>query len=429
MMPRRSPLVFALAPVAALVLSGCQGEQRRGGQQTVPVTVARAEERAVPFEISAPGTVEAINAVQVASQVSGIVTSVRFREGDEVKAGQVLYQLDSRPYQNALQQAEAALSRDLIQLQNARRQVERYQSLAQTQYVTDEQYQSLRTSADVLAATVKSDSAAVDNARLNLDYTTIRSPLSGRTGSLQIREGNLVRTAGTTMVMVNQTRPIQVRFAVPATYLPEIRARNTGRLLVRVKPGGTIATAENQPTLDGILAFVDNAVDTTTGTILLKGRFENADGVLWPGQFVTATLVLYTEQAVVVPQPAVMIGDRGNYVFLVDAERKADTRPVTTGRLVGDMLIVTSGLTAGETVVSDGQLRLVPGARVDIKNAAEVGLAPDSSRGPAGAPGAGRGRGGSGGNRGGAGGQPGGNRRGGGNGGPNGGAQGREATK
>ena len=379
MILRSSTVVVFAALVAALLLSGCQGDQRRGGPQTVPVTVARVEERVVPYEITAPGTVEAINAVQIASQVPGIVTSVRFREGDDVKEGQILFTIDSRPYRNALQQAEAVLSRDVVQLANARRQVARYQGLAQSEYVTDEQYQSLKTTADALAATVKSDSAALDNARLNLEYTTIRAPLTGRAGSLQVREGNLVRTAGTTVVMVNQLRPIQVRFAVPATFLPEIRARNNDSLLVRVRPGGTIATSADQPTLEGVLGFVDNAVDTTTGTILLKGRFDNAQGVLWPGQFVTATVVLYTEKAVVVPQPAVMIGDRGNYVFLVDAKRKAVTRPVTTGRLVGDMLIVTSGLAAGEVVVSDGQLRLVPGAGVDIKNPAALGEAPDST--------------------------------------------------
>lgn len=431
---RRPYIVTAVAPAALLVLVACGGEQRRGGPQNIPVTVAKAELRAVPYEISAPGTVEAINAVQVASQVPGIVTSVRFREGDEVKQGQVLFTIDSRPYRNALTQAEAALSRDLIQLNNAQRQVDRYQALAKNEYVTDEQYQSLRTTADAFSATVKSDSAAVDNARANLEFTTIRAPLTGRTGSLQIRAGNLVRTAGTTVVMVNQTKPIQVRFAVPATYLPEIRARNNDSLLVRVKPGGTIATAADQPTLEGVLAFVDNAVDTTTGTILLKGRFDNAQGILWPGQFVSATVVLYVEQAIVVPQPAVMIGDRGNYVFLVDAERKANTRPVATGRLVGDVLIVNSGLTADDLVVSDGQLRLIPGARVDIKNAAEVGLKPDSSaRGPGGAGGAG----GAGGGRGrGNGGQPGAGdntkRGGGGNGGgqqPNGSAPARESTQ
>lgn len=362
-----------------MILSGCDRQQGGRQPQTVPVTVAKVEEREVPYEITAPGTVEAINAVQIASQVPGIVTSVRFREGDDVKEGQVLFTIDARPYRNALQQAEAALARDVVQLINARRQVARYETLARSEYVTDEQYQSLKTTADALAATVKSDSAALDNARLNLEYTTIRAPLSGRAGSLQIREGNLVRTAGTTVVMVNQLRPIQVRFAVPATFLPEIRARNNDSLLVRVRPGGTIANSADQPTLEGVLAFVDNAVDTTTGTILLKGRFDNAQGVLWPGQFVTATVVLYTEKAVVVPQPAVMIGDRGNYVFLVDAERKAVTRPVTTGRLVGDMLIVTSGLAAEEVVVSDGQLRLVPGAPVDIKNPAAIGEAPDST--------------------------------------------------
>src|SRR6185503_469231 len=233
MTPSRSYIPVVLSAIA-FVVAGCRTEQRRGGQQSIPVTVARAEQREVPYEISAPGTVEAINAVQVASQVPGIVTSVRFREGDEVKQGQVLFTIDSRPYRNALQQAQAALARDVVQLTNAQRQVDRYQTLAKSEYVTDEQYQALKTTADGLVATLQSDSAAVDNARLNLEYTTIRAPLSGRTGSLLIKEGNLVRAPGSGgMVMINQTRPIQVRFSVPANYLPEIRQRQAENLKVR----------------------------------------------------------------------------------------------------------------------------------------------------------------------------------------------------
>src|SRR5689334_10157219 len=286
--------------VLTVVLAGACKKATRPTPPAVPVTVAKAEERPVPFEVTAPGTVEPIRAVQVASQVSGIVTNVAFHEGDEVKAGQILFKIDPRPYQNALSQAQAALARDQVQLVNAQRQVDRYQALAKSEYITDEQYQALKTTADGLMATLKSDSAAVDNAQLNLEYTTIRAPISGRTGSLLIKEGNLVRAPGSgAMVVLNQTRPIQVRFAVPASYLPEIRARQNEGLKVRVALGDN-----THPPLMGELAFVDNAVDTTTGTILLKGRFDNNDGVLWPGQFVTATLVLYVQKSVVVPAPA-----------------------------------------------------------------------------------------------------------------------------
>lgn len=330
----------------------------------VPVTVAQAEQRSVPFEVTAPGTVEPIRAAAVTAQVSGMVTRVRFQEGDEVREGAVLVEIDSRPYRNALDQAEAALARDLIQLENARRQVVRYQALAQTEGIAAEQFESLQATAQGLEATVKSDSANVDNARLNLEYTSIRAPISGRTGSLLIKEGNVVRAQGSgPLVTVNQTRPALVRFAVPAPHLPMIRRYQGGNLEVRVRAN------EDTTARTGTLIFVDNAVDTTTGTIMLKGRFENADGGLWPGQFVTATLVLYEEpNAVVIPTPAVVEAEGGNYVYVVGQDGTAATRPVVVGRSVGDDVVVTEGLAAGETVVTDGQLRLVPGARVQIRN-------------------------------------------------------------
>lgn len=328
------------------------------------MTVAEAEQRTVPFEITAPGTVEPLRAAAVTAQVSGMVTSVGFREGDEVREGAVLVRIDPRPYRNAVDEAEAALARDLIQLENARRQVARYEGLAQSEVVSAEELEALRTTAQALEATVKADSAALDNARLDLEYTTIRAPISGRTGSLLIKEGNVVRAqASGPLVTVNQTRPILVRFAVPAPHLPMIRRYQDGGLAVRV------STSDDTTGLAGTLVFVDNAVDTTTGTILLKARFENANGALWPGQFVTATLVLYEERdAVVIPTPAVVEAEGGNYVYVVDSAGKAITRPVVVGRSMGDDVVITDGLAAGETVVTDGQLRLVPGAQVQIRN-------------------------------------------------------------
>lgn len=354
--------------LSVVIAAGGCSRGRAGAPAAVPVTVAQAELRSVPYEITGTGTVEPIRAVAVSSQVSGLVTSLGFREGEEVSGGQVLVQIDSRPYQNALSQAEAQLARDLAQLSNARRQVERYQSLAQSEYVTTEQFESMRTNAEALAAAVKADSAAVSNARLNLDYTTIQAPIGGRTGSLLIKEGNLVRAPGSgPLVVINQVRPIQVRFSVPAHRLPEIRRHLDGRLKVRANPSN-----DDHPPLEGLLTFVDNTVDTTTGTILLKARFENADGALWPGQFVTATLELFVEDnLVVVPGQAVMNGQGGTYVFVIDADGKATTRPIEPGRNVGDAVIVAKGLAAGETVVTDGQLRLVPGATVQIKGAQE----------------------------------------------------------
>jgi len=350
--------------LVAVPLGLACSNRRQGAPPAVPVTATQAEQRTVPFEITAPGTVEPMRAVAVSAQVTGIVTAVRFREGDDVREGEVLVQIDPRPYRNALQQAQATLARDLIQLANARRQVERYKGLAQSEYITSEQFEALETTSQSLEATIQSDSAAVDNARLNLEYTTIRAPISGRTGSLLIKEGNVVRAQGSgPLVTLNQTQPILVRFAVPAPLLPIIRQHQDSSLVVRVRP------TSDTTSLSGTLIFVDNAVDTTTGTIMLKARFPNTDAQLWPGQFVTTTLVLYEERDVImVPVPAVVEAEGGNYVYVVGEDNKAQTRPVVVGRTVGDDVVVTQGLTAGETVVTDGQLRLVPGARVQIRN-------------------------------------------------------------
>ena len=330
----------------------------------MPVTVARAEQRTVPFEVTAPGAVEPMRAAAVTAQVTGMVVSIRFREGDEVREGDVLAQIDPRPYRNAVDQAEATLARDLIQLETARRQVERYRSLAQDASIAAETFESLLTTAQGLEAAVKSDSANLDNARLDLEHTSIRAPISGRTGSLLIKEGNVVRAQGSgPLVTVNQTRPILVRFAVPATFLPLIRRYQDSSLVVRAQAN------DDTTALVGTLVFVDNTVDTTTGTIMLKARFANADGRLWPGQFVTATTVIYEERdAVVIPIPAVVEAEGGNYVYVVGDDNQVAARPVVVGRSVGDDVIVTGGLAAGETVVTDGQLRLVPGARVQIRN-------------------------------------------------------------
>ena len=386
-MTTRLPILLS---AVALVTSSACSKTTRGTPPPVPVTVTQAAQRAIPYEITATGTVEPIRAVSVSSQVSGLVIRVGFREGDDVKVGQVLVQIDARPYQLALDQAQAALARDLAQSANAKRQVERYQSLAQSEYVTTEQFEALRTTAEALDAAVKSDSAAVASARLNLEYTTIRAPIAGRTGSLLIKEGNLVRAPGSgPLVVINQVRPIQIRFAVPANRLPEIRQYAEEDPKVLASPA-----SEDKPPLEGVLTFVDNTVDTTTGTILLKARFENNDGSLWPGQFDTATLRLYVEpNALVVPVQAVMDGQNGTYVFVVDQENKANTRPVDVGRTVGDSVIITKGVTAGETIVTDGQLRLVPGAKVQVRGAGQDGQTPE------GQPTEGKRRGGKGGGR------------------------------
>jgi multidrug efflux system membrane fusion protein len=358
---------YLIGPAGLLALASCSG-QRRQAPPPVPVSAAQARAEDVPYEIVANGTVEPIHTVAVASQVSGMVMKVGFREGDDVGQGQLLFLIDPRPYENAVQQAQAALARDLAQLDNAQQQVARYEGLSQSKDVTAEQFDGLKTNAAALAAAVKSDSAAVANARLNLEYTAIRAPISGRTGSVLVKEGNLVRVPSTgPLVVINQLRPIQVRFAVPAASLPLVRQYTSSQedLEVTAQPANDSAAA-----MRGVLTFVDNAVDSTTGTIMLKAQFANATGRLWPGEFVTTTLRLYVQRgALVIPSSAIINGSDGSIVFVVGQDSRAATRNVTVGRAVGDDVIVDTGLSAGETVVTDGQLRLTPGAKVEIKSA------------------------------------------------------------
>jgi multidrug efflux system membrane fusion protein len=333
----------------------------------VPVTVATAERRAVPFDLLATGTVEPLQTVAVQAQVSGILQRVAFKEGDEVKQGQVLFQLDPRPYRATLEQALAILARDRALATNAAQDAKRYESLVKKEYVTSQQYDLVRTTAASTEATLAGSQAAVDQARLNLQYATIRAPISGRTGSVLVREGNLVRgTTSEPLVMINRLRPILVRFAVPADNLPLIQA-HLGKedLVVRAKPSGGGEASE------GALSFVDNAVDSTTGTILLKGRFPNDDGSLWPGGFVNVRLQVYVEPgALVIPAAAVVSGQQGSFVFVIQGDSSAATKAVTVTRTAGDFAVVTGDVQPGDRVVVDGQLRLRQGSKVQIKAAA-----------------------------------------------------------
>ena len=322
----------------------------------------------MPYEIAATGAVEPIRSVNVTSQVSGMLRRVRFAEGDEVTQGQVLFEVDRRPYEAALQQAEANLSRDVAQAENAARDAERYRVLASDRSVTEEDYQQKQATADALRATVRADSGALTVARLNLEYATIRAPIAGRTGSLLVREGNLVRAnESAILVTINQLRPIVVRFAVPAAQLPELQRRVGGRRPLRVV---AIAAHDSAASLEGELSFVDNHVDSTTGTVLLKARFPNRDGRLWPGEFVDVTLVLGVQSgAIVIPAEAVLAGQQGSYVFVVEADGTARQRPVTVQRTVDGFAVLADLLEAGTIVVTDGQLRVTPGAKVDVRTA------------------------------------------------------------
>jgi multidrug efflux system membrane fusion protein len=326
--------------------------------------VARAERRAMPVQVTATGSVEPIQTVAVLPQVQGVLLRVRFREGDEVASGQILFEIDPRPYQAALQQAEATLARDLIQAANAVLEADRYGALVANASVSKEDYQAKRAGADAQVAAALADSAAVAVAKLNLEYATIRAPIAGRTGGLQIREGNVVRPTGITpLVTINQLRPILVRFAVPATHLPALLRPATAARRVLVRPGRDTAAV-----LVGGLSFVDNHVDSATGTVLLKGRFPNRDEKLWPGEFVAVTLVLAVDSAAtVVPTQAVVTGQQGTYVFVVGSDGRVSQRPVTVARTVDTLAVIADGVTPGTLVVTDGQLRLTPDARVEIR--------------------------------------------------------------
>src|SRR5947207_8160912 len=318
------PFRTTLAATAVLAaLTGC-GQRRGAAAPKVPVSVARVEQRSLPYELESNGTVEPIRSVIVLPQVNGTILRVHFAEGDEVSAGQILFEIDPRPYQAALLQAEGALGRDLAQATSAAREAARYKLLASTNTVTQEDYEAKQSAADAAAAAVRSDSASAALARLNLEYATVRAPIPGRTGRLLLHEGNVVRAGNDPLVSIVQMRPILVRFSVPAINLPAIRQRAGQQLAAIAMPARDSASS-----IQGVLSFVDNQVDSATGTVLLKARFPNRDGSLWPGEFVRITLVLGMQHdAVVVPSQAVMQGQQGTYVFVVNSDGTATTQPV-----------------------------------------------------------------------------------------------------
>jgi multidrug efflux system membrane fusion protein len=363
--------------LAALTLAAACGKPARRELPPVPVLAAAAERRAVPFTIEANGTVEPLQTVAIESQVTGYLLRVGFKEGDEVSPGQVLFEIDPAPYRAALQQAQAVLARDQAQLVANRQDAQRYRALAAKEYVTTQQAEQAEATAAAQVATVQADSAAIASARINLENATIRSPIAGKAGGLLVKPGNLVRGgAGVTLVTINRIRPILVRFAVPGTQLGLIQQYRSKPLVVRALPAG--GRTESR----GTLSFMDNAVDSVTGTLLLKASFDNKDGALWPGQFVKAALELYVEpDALVVPSTAVVTGQQGSYVFVVKPDRTTEIRDVRVSRPAGDLTVLAGGLEAGEQVVTEGQLRLTAGAKVLIKPPAGAAPAAAGTRG------------------------------------------------
>ena len=345
--------------------AGAGGGRGRGGDPVVPVTVAAVIQKQMPIDIRVIGSVEAYSVVSVHAQITGQLTAVNFKEGEDVKKDQVLFTLDRRPLDAALLQAQANLQRDIAQAANARVVAQRYQDLAGRGIATTEQLETSRASAAALDATVDADRAAVENAKVQLQYATIASPISGRTGTLMVHEGNLIRAADTSpLVVINQVAPVYVSFGVPEARLNEVkRYMAQGTLRVEAQP----PTDTDRPS-SGHITFIDNSVDQTTGTIKMKGTFPNDDHQLWPGQFVNVILTLTTDpSAVVIPSTAVQTGQQGQFVFVVKADSSVDMRAIDIARTNGVDTVIRSGLTPGETIVTDGQLRLVPGSHISVK--------------------------------------------------------------
>lgn len=352
-----------------LLLSGCtggDGSRAAAPKQppAVPVTAALAVQKDVPVQLRAIGTAEAFATVTVKTMVDGQIQKVGFREGQDVRKGDLIFVIDPRPHEAALKTAEANLAKSLALKENAERDVRRYAYLIEKDLVPKQQYDQAVSNVAALAATVSADNAVVENARVRLGYCFIRSPIGGRTGALHIKEGNIVKANDASLVTIHQVAPIYVVFSVPEQHLAEIRRHREARSLT---VEASIPGQEDKPAR-GTLSFISNSVDNATGTIQLKGSFPNEDRRLWPGQFVTVALTLAVKSgAVLVPAPAIQTGQKGQYIFVVRSDNTVESRPVETGESAGGETVIEKGIQAGERVVTDGQLRLVPGARVEIK--------------------------------------------------------------
>ncbi len=365
----RTILVGASLLLAA-VLSGCSKQEAASPPPAAPVSVATVEQKMVPLELRVIGAVEAYSTVVVKAQVDGELTGVHFTEGQDVRNGQLLFTIDRQPFEAELKRSEASLARNQAQAKNAQVQAARYTRLVGEGVVAKEQYEDVITNAEALEAAVRADKAAVENAKVKLAYTTISSPIDGRTGSLKVNRGNIVKANDekSTLVVINQLTPIYASFALPEQDLSALRRyMAAGKLAVEA----TIPQDSGAPAA-GVVSFVDNAVDRTTGTIRLKATFANADRRLWPGQFINIVLTLAEEKdALVVPSEAVQAGQQGLFVFVVKPDQTVESRTVTVARARGNESVISQGVAAGERVVTEGHLRLVPGGLVQIKDAPE----------------------------------------------------------
>ena len=405
---KASKLPAAILTLAAVcILSGCNnssvkaggpGGRGRGGEGgPVPVVVATVSQKDVPINVDVIGNVEAYSTISVKAQVGGELTKVSFHEGDFVKKGDLLFTIDGRPLEAQLSQAQANLARDTAALSQAQAnlardianekyaqdQAKRYRGLFDQGVVSREQADQMASSADALSQTVLADKAAIESARaqivadkaavenvqVQLNYTTIQSPINGRTGSIAVKQGNVVAANTTELMTITEVQPIYVTFSVPEAQLGDIkRYMGQGQLPVHAASQADAGVQES-----GVLTFIDNSVDATTGTIKLKGTFQNEDNKLWPGEFVRVTLGLTTRpHATVVPNQAVQTGQDGQFVYVVKRDRTVEMRPVVTGTRVDQELVIDRGLEPGETVVTEGQLRLTPGSHVQVQENREA---------------------------------------------------------
>lgn len=377
MIPSRLPRFLGSVLVALIctgLVSGCgekspspgAGGGKRGGGGAAPVYAGQVQKKIVPLVIEAIGAVEPIRTTAVRSQVTGTLIKIAITEGQNVTQGDLLFEIDPRPFKNALQSSEADLQKSRLQLETARTQVARYRLLATDQMVSKEQFEKISDTARALEAEVLSNESRLSTAKLQLEFCSIRAPLTGRSGNMTIHEGDLVRAnandATSTLLTINQLNPIYVTFGVPQQYLSVLtRYRAVGTLAVRVIPPGIDEKPEA-----GTLTFMDNMVDSSTGTVKLKGTFDNASQRLWPGQFATVTVVLDSPAVLTITSSAIQTSQKGQHVFVVQPDEKAELRPVVVQRIYEGDAVISSGLREGESVVVDGQFRVVPNSPVKV---------------------------------------------------------------
>jgi len=350
---------------ATATQAGKSGKGRRGGGPLF-VKVASVAIKSMPVQIEAVGTVEPEHSVQVRAQVSGLLQSVMFKEGDKVQAGQLLFQIDPRTFEASYRQAQAQLARDTAQLENSKVQQERLEPLLKREFITRQEFDVAVTSTKSLEATVAADRALVEQAKIQMEFARIHAPISGRTGALAVKSGNLVAAGaggGAPLVTINSTDPILVSFSIPERQLEDIRRfQNEKDMRIEILPD-----RYGSPVAQGKLDFIDNTVTPQTGTVLLKTRVKNDKEALWPGQFVNVRVVLTIEpEAVVVPDAAVQPGQEGSFVYLIDEENKVRVRPINVSRQIGADVVVTKGVKPGDRVITEFPQALQPGATVQI---------------------------------------------------------------